>query len=117
MTGDNLQIRSLMPAPAGVSAQSLVALGEDLAALGIAETRSVVAELQEMALRMGVESADVFLGRLRKVMVARDAQLIRTILALPLLQLPKIFIGQTPYVGRDSVLALIQASGNIGARQ
>jgi len=117
MTGDEVQIRSLMPAPFGVSAQDLVAMGEDLAALGLTESRAVVAELQELATKVAVGSADVFLGRLRRVIVARDAQLIRTILALPLLQLPKILIGQTPYVSRDSVLALVQVSGNIGARQ
>ena len=118
MTSEDLQVRSLMPAPmAGLSAQDLVALGEDLAALGISESRAVVAELQELAAKMGIAAADVFMGRLRRVVTARDAQLIRAITALPPLQLPRIIIGNVVYVSRDSVLALIQASSNMGARQ
>jgi hypothetical protein len=118
MTSDQVQIRSMMPAPqVGISAQDLVALGEDLAALGITESRAVVAELQELAAKMGVAAADVFMGRLRRVVTARDAQLIRTILALPLLNLPRIVIGTTPYVNRDSVLSLLQASATLGVRQ
>jgi hypothetical protein len=100
-----------------VSAQRLVTLGEDLAALGIAESRAVVAELQEISAEVALKSADVFLGRLRNVVVAKDAMLMRQILNLPLLRLPQLLIGQTPYVSRDSVMALIQASGNVGARQ
>jgi hypothetical protein len=119
MTSEELQVRSLQPSPqnVGVSAQRLVTLGQDLAALGIVESRAVVAELQELAARVAVESADVFLGRLRNVVMAKDALLMRQVLALPLLQLPRILIGQTPYVSRDSVIALIQASSTIGARQ
>jgi hypothetical protein len=116
MSSDEVQVRSLMPAPqAGLSAQDLVALGEDLAALGINESRAVVAELQELAAKMGLASADIFMTRLRRVVTARDAQLIRTILALPLLQLPRLLIGTTPYVSRDAVLALLQVSSNVGA--
>lgn len=115
---EDLEVRSLQPSPqVGMSAQRLVVLGQDLAALGITETRAVVAELQEMSARVAVESADVFLGRLRNVIMAKDAQLMRAVLALPLLRLPQILIGQTPYVSRDSVIALIQASGSVGVRQ
>lgn len=115
MSSDDLQVRSLRSAPqGGISAQRLVVLGQDLAALGITETRAVVAELQEMAMRVAVESSDVFLGRLRNVVMAKDALLMRRVLELPLLQLPRILIGQTPYVSRDSVISLIQASGTIG---
>lgn len=118
MTSEDLQLRSLQAAPqGGISAQRLVVLGQDLAALGIVESRAVVAELQELSMRVAVESADVFLSRLRNVVVAKDALLMRQILALPLLQLPKLLIGQTPYVSRDSVVALISSTGNVGGRQ
>lgn len=118
MTSDELQVRSLQPgSQVGVSAQRLVTLGQDLAALGIVESRAVVAELTELASEVAIKSADVFLGRLRNVVIAKDAMLMRQILALPLLKLPQLLIGQTPYVSRDSVIALIQASGSVGARQ
>lgn len=116
MTSNDVQV-SVMPSTSGLSAADLVALGEDLAALGMTESRAVVAELQELAMKSAVASADVFMARLRRVVIARDAMLIRQILALPLLQLPRLVIGTTPYVNRDSVLALIQASTNLGARQ
>lgn len=117
MTSEDLEVRSLQPGPIGVSAQRLVTLGQDLAALGIVESRAVIAELQEIAAEVAFKSSDVFLSRLRNVVVAKDAMLMRQVLALPLLQLPRILIGQTPYVSRDSVIALIQASGTVGARQ
>jgi hypothetical protein len=117
MTSEDLEIRSLQPGSPGVSAQRLVTLGQDLAALGIVESRAVIAELQEIATEVAVKSADVFLGRLRNVVMAKDALLMRQVLALPILRLPAILIGQTPYVSRDSVIALIQASGTVGARQ
>lgn len=116
MTSNDIQV-NVMPTATGISAQDLVAMGEDLRALGIQESRAVVAELQEIALKMGVASADVFMSRLRRVVVARDAQLMRALLALPLLQLPRMLIGTTPYVNRDSVMALIQATSNLGAQQ
>jgi hypothetical protein len=117
MTSEELEVRSLQPGSTGVSAQRLVTLGQDLAALGIVESRAVVAELQEVATEVALKSADVFLGRLRNVVVAKDALLMRQVLNLPLLRLPAILIGQTPYVSRDSVIALIQASSTIGSRQ
>jgi hypothetical protein len=117
MTSEDLEVRSLRPGAPGVSAQRLVTLGQDLAALGIVESRAVVAELQEIATEVAVKSADVFLGRLRNVILAKDALLMRQVLALPLLRLPQLLIGQTPYVSRDSVIALIQASGTVGGRQ
>lgn len=118
MTTEDVQVRSLQAGPQiGVSAQRIVTLGADLAALGITESRAVVAELQEIAAEVAFKSGDVFLGRLRNVVVARDAMMMRQVMNLPLLRLPQILIGQTPYVSRDSVIALIQASGNVGARQ
>ena len=116
MTSDEVQVR-MMPSPSGLSAQDLVAMGEDLRSLGIIESRAVVAELQELSMRSAVGAADIFMSRLRRVVVARDAQLMRAVLAIPLLQLPRLVIGTTPYVSRDSVIALIQATSNLGAQQ
>jgi uncharacterized Fe-S center protein len=116
MTGNEIQV-TMMPSPSGLSAQDLVAMGEDLRALGIQESRAVVAELQELAMKSAVAASDVFMSRLRRVVVARDAQLIRAVAALTPLQLPRILIGNVVYVSRDSVLALIQATSNLGATQ
>ncbi len=76
----------------------------------------MVAELQELAMESAIASADVFMSRLRRVVVARDALLLRQIMALPLLQLPRLVIGTTPYVSRDSVIAMVQATSNMGNR-
>lgn len=115
MTSSDIQV-SALSTPSGISAQDLVAMGEDLAALGIQESRAVVAELQELAMKSAIASADVFMSRLRRVVVARDALLLRQIMALPLLQLPRLVIGTTPYVSRDSVIAMVQATSNTGNR-
>ena len=116
MTSNEVQV-TMMPNINGLSAQDLVAMGEDLRALGIQESRAVVAELQELSMKSAVASADVFMSRLRRVVVARDAQLIRAIGALPQLQLPRMLIGNVVYVSRDSVLALVQATSNLGGTQ
>lgn len=116
MTSNEVQV-TMMPNVHGLSAQDLVAMGEDLRALGIQESRAVVAELQELSMKSAVAAADVFMSRLRRVVVARDAQLIRAIGALPPLQLPRIVIGNVIYVSRDSVLALVQATSNLGGIQ
>lgn len=116
MSSNEVQV-TMMPTASGLSAQDLVAMGEDLRALGITQSRAVVAQLQELAMKSAVGAADVFMDRLRDVVVARDAQLIRAVLALPLLQLPRVLIGNTPYINRDSVLALIQATSNLGGKQ
>lgn len=116
MTSNEVQV-TMMPTPTGLSAQDLVAMGEDLRALGILESRAVVAELQELSMKSAVAAADVFMSRLRRVVVARDAQLMRAISTLPLLQLPRMLIGTTPYINRDSVVALIQATSNLGGTQ
>lgn len=116
MTGNEVQV-TMMPTASGLSAQDLVAMGEDLRSLGIIESRAVVAELQELSMKSAVGAADIFMSRLRRVVVARDAQLMRAVLAIPLLQLPRLIIGTTPYVSRDSVMALIQATSNLGGTQ
>lgn len=97
-----------MPAPAGLSAQDLVTLGEDLRALGITESRAVVAELQEICAQTALRSADVFMNRLRRVVQARDAELIRAIQMLQPLRLPAMLTGPGQYISRDAVLVLIQ---------
>jgi hypothetical protein len=116
MSSNEVQV-TMMPSASGLSAQDLVAMGEDLRALGIQESRAVVAELQELSMKSAVAASDVFMSRLRRVVVARDAQLIRAIGALPQLQLPRMLIGNVVYVSRDSVLALVQATSNLGGNQ
>ena len=116
MTSNEVQV-TMMPSVSGLSAQDLVAMGEDLRALGIQESRAVVAELQELSMKSAVAAADVFMSRLRRVVVARDAQLLRAIMALPPLQMPRMLIGNVVYVSRDSVLALVQATSNLGGTQ
>lgn len=98
----------LSPVSRGPSAQNLVEMGKDLQAAGILDVRGLVGELQELGIQAAMATVPAVMEKVRKVNEARIRQMLYEIKLLPPAKLPNWLSGQTQYVSREAVLAIIQ---------
>src|SRR4029079_13905202 len=88
-----------LTADQGLTVGDVAALGGDLTAAGIVETRALVAEMQQLGVQMALASAPKILSRIQEIQAARVRQMLYEVQLLP------IMMG---YVRPDSVLQITQ---------
>lgn len=102
----------LNPVSNGLGAQNLVEMGQDLQAAGILDVRGLVGQLQELGIQAAMATVPVVMERVRKVNEARMRAMLYEVKMLAPARMPNWLTGQTVYVSRDAVLAIIQNCAN-----